>query len=84
MIHPYLQVPTEEHTYNLRRRGDQRPDYTHKYGFQETIIQYTLTQLSMKRGIKKFKQKGAKAVTAELEHLHRRYAFWPVRTDNLS
>ena len=38
----------------------------------------------MKRGIKKFKQKGEKAVIAELEQLHRRNAFWPVRTEKLS
>ena len=40
VIHPYLQVPTEEHTYNLRRR---RPDYINRYGFQATIIHYALT-----------------------------------------
>ena len=38
----------------------------------------------MKRGLKKFKKKGEKAVTAELEQLHRRDAFRPARTDNLT
>ena len=38
----------------------------------------------MKRRLKKFKQKFKKAVTAELEQLYRRDAFWPVRTENLS
>ena len=38
----------------------------------------------MKRGLNKFKQKGEKAVTAELEQIHRRDAFRPVRTENLS
>ena len=28
VIHPALQVPTVEHTYNLRRRKHPRPDYT--------------------------------------------------------
>ena len=52
VIHPALQVPTVEHTYNLRRRKHPRPDYTNRYIFQATIIHYSLTQLSMKRGIK--------------------------------
>ena len=33
VIHPDLQVPTVEHTYNLRRRKNPRPDYTSTYGF---------------------------------------------------
>ena len=57
VIHPDLQVPTVEHTYNLRRRRNPRPDYTNRYGFQVTIIHCALTQLSMNRGIKKFKRK---------------------------
>ena len=31
VIHPDLQVPTVEHTYNLRRRRNLRPDYTKIY-----------------------------------------------------
>ena len=84
MIRLDLQVPTEEHTHNLRRIGNRQPDYTHIYGSQATIIHYALTQLSMKRGLNKFKQTGEKAVTSELEQLHRRDEFWPVRTENLS
>ena len=38
----------------------------------------------MKRGLKKFKQKGETAVTAELEQLHRRDAFQPIRAENLT
>ena len=38
----------------------------------------------MKRGLKKFEQKGKKVVTAELEQLHRRDAFRPVITENLT
>ena len=38
----------------------------------------------MNRGLKTFKKKGEKAVTAELEQLHRRDVFWPVITENLS
>ena len=38
VIHPYFQVPTVEHTYNLRGRNNPRPDYTNRYGFQSTII----------------------------------------------
>ena len=48
------------------------------------IIHCALTQLSMKRGINKFKQKGKNVVTVELEQLHRRDAFQLVRTENLS
>ena len=40
--------------------------------------------MSMKRGINKFKQEGEKAVTAELEQLHKRVTFCPARTYNLS
>ena len=84
MIHPSLQVTTVVHTYNLRRRKHPRPDYTNRYGFQATIIHCALTQLSMKRGLKKFKKKVETAVTAELEQLHRRDAFRPFRTENLT
>ena len=38
----------------------------------------------MKRGLREFKQKGVKAVTVELENLHRRDAFLTVRTENLT
>ena len=31
VIYPDLQVPTVEHTYNLRRRRNLRPDYTKIY-----------------------------------------------------
>ena len=72
-----------EHTYNLRQIRNPRPDYTNRYVFQATIIDCALTKLSMKRGLKKFKQKGEKAVTAELEQIHRRETFQPVRTENL-
>ena len=67
VIHPDLQVPTVEHTYNLRRRRNPRPDYTNRYGFQATIIHCALTQLSMKHGLNQFNKKGEKVVTAELE-----------------
>ena len=76
-------MPTVEHTYNLRQRKHPRPDYTNRYGFQATIIHCALTELSMKRGLKKFKKKGETTVTAELEQLHRRDAFRPVRTKNI-
>ena len=75
VIHIDLQVPTVEHTYNFRRIRNPRPEYTIRYGFQDTIIRCALTQLSMKRGLKKFKQKGKKAATVELEQLHRRNEF---------
>ena len=81
MIHADLQVPTVEKTYNLRRIRNPRPEYTNRYGFQATIIHCDLTQLSMKRGLKKFKKKGENAVTVEMEQLHRRDAFQPVRTE---
>ena len=67
VIYPDFQVPTEEHTYNLRRRGNGWPYYTHRNGFQATIIHYALTHLPMKRRLNKFKQKVKKEVTAELE-----------------
>ena len=67
VMHPYLQVPTVEQTYNLRQRRNPRTDYTKRYGYQAMIIHCALTKLSMKRGLNKFKQKGEKAVTAKLE-----------------
>ena len=84
MIHPALHVPTVEQTYNSRQRKHPWPDYTNRYGFQATIIHCALTQLLIKRGIKKFKEKGENAVTAELKQLDRRHAFQPVRTENLT
>ena len=58
VIHPDLQVPTVEHTYNLQRRRNLRPYYTNKYGFHARIIHCALVQMSMKRGLNKFKEKG--------------------------
>ena len=55
VIHPASQVPTVEHTYNLRQRKHTRPYCTNRYGLQATIIRCALTQLSMKRGLNKFK-----------------------------
>ena len=43
VIYPYLQVPTVEHTYNLRRRRNPWPEYTNRYVFQSTIIHLALT-----------------------------------------
>ena len=60
VINPDLQVPTVEQTYNLRQRRNPRPDYTNRYGLQATIINFSLKKMSMKRGLKKFKQKGKK------------------------
>ena len=79
-----LDVPTMEHTDNLRRRSNPRPDYTNIYGSQATIIHCALTQLSMKRGINKLNKKGGELVTAEIEQLHKRDEFQPVRTENLT
>ena len=64
-----------EHTYNLRRRRNVRPDYTNRYGVEATIIHCAVTQMSMKRGLKKFKKNGKKAVTEELEQIDTRDAF---------
>ena len=66
------------------RGGDRPSDYTHRYGFQATIIHCALTQLSMKGGLKKSKQKDEKAATAELEQLHKRDVFWTASTYDLS
>ena len=48
VIHPALQVPTVEHTYNLRQRKHLCPECTNRYIFQATIIHCAHTQLSMK------------------------------------
>ena len=58
VIHPETQVPTTENEYNLQQQGNLHPDYSHHYGFQSTIIHCALTELSMKCGLKKFKQAG--------------------------
>ena len=68
----------------MRRRRNPQPDYTNRYGLQATIIHCSLKQLPMERELKKFKQKCDIAVTAELEQLHRRDAFRPVRIENLT
>ena len=57
VIHPDLHVSTVEHTYNLWRRKHPCPGYKNRYGFQATIVHCALTQLSMKRGLNKFKKK---------------------------
>ena len=64
VIHPDLQVPTVQYTYNLRRRINLPLEYTNRYGFQAKIIHWDLTKLPMKHGLNKFKPKGEKAVNA--------------------
>ena len=79
VILPDTQVPTAENVYNLQRRGNQQPDYSHRYGFQATIVHCVIIQLSMKRVLKKFKQAVKNAVASKLTQLHKRNAFRPVR-----
>ena len=45
VIHPDLQVPIVEHTYNLRQIRNPRPEYTNRYVLQATISHCALTQL---------------------------------------
>ena len=56
LIHPALQVPTVEQTYNLQQRKYLRPECTNIYGFQATIINCALTKLLINRGLKKFEK----------------------------
>ena len=45
VIHPDLQVPTVEHTYNLWQRRNPHMDYTNRYEFKSTIIHCAITQV---------------------------------------
>ena len=48
------------------------------------VSHYVMTQLSMKAGLKRWKQKGESAITQELEQLHFRDTFKPVSREGLS
>jgi hypothetical protein len=65
-------------TYNLiHPEAHMDPQYT-------LISHHIMTQLSMKAGMKRFKDRGEKAITTELQQLHFRDTFEPVDSKHLS
>ena len=48
------------------------------------VVHYTMTQLSMKAGIKRWENKGKQAVSKELSQLHMRDTFRPINSKTLS
>ena len=68
--------PMQQSRYNPR--NNRTRDYRYRHQHQATIIHYALTQLSLRRGLQKHKQKGERAVVKELKQLHRRRTFRPM------
>ena len=59
------------------------PDY-HLSNHYALVSHYVMTQLSMKAGLKRWKEKGVKAITSELEQLHFRDTFEPMHPEQLN
>jgi hypothetical protein len=51
---------------------------------EEAVLGFGLTQVSMKRGLKMFGERGEAAVEAELQQLHERKVMMPVAAETLS
>jgi hypothetical protein len=63
----------------------QRPRKARQYShLHATIMHHVMTQYSLKKGLKKFKEVGEEAVSKELLQLHMRDTFKPQDTEELS
>jgi hypothetical protein len=62
-----------------------RPRKPREYGHRlVNIVHHTITQYSLKRGLKKFKEKGEAAVSNDRMQLHMKYTFTPQDATKLS
>jgi hypothetical protein len=72
-------TPLVQSTYGLRPKRAR--DYSHLHA---NIVHHAMTQYSLNRGLRKFREKGEKAVEKELGQLHTKETFSPVQVGDLS
>jgi hypothetical protein len=79
VYHPDTMTPSVQSTYGLRPRRAQ--DYSHLHA---NIVNHTMTQYSINKGMRKFKVKVEQDVEKELEQLHLKETFAPVEVRDLT
>jgi hypothetical protein len=79
VYHPNTMTPSVQRTYGLRPRKPR--DYSHIHAM---VIHHATTQYSAKSGLRKFKEKGEKAVSQELLQLHTINTFAPQDSTKLT
>jgi hypothetical protein len=79
VYHPDTMTPSVQRTYGLRPRKPR--DFSHRHAM---VIHHAMTQYSVKSGLRKFKEKGEKAVSQELLQLHMRNTFAPQYSTKLT
>jgi hypothetical protein len=79
VYHPITMMPSVQSVCGLRPRRVR--DYSHRHAF---IVHHTMTQYSLKRVLKKFKDKGEEAASKELEQLHLKQTFTPQDAKDLT
>jgi hypothetical protein len=70
--HPDLMTPSIQRIHGLRPSKPR--DYSH---LDANIVHHAMTQYSLKKGLKKFKEKGETAISKELLQLHMKDTFTP-------
>jgi hypothetical protein len=79
VYHPDTMSPSVQSTYGLRPKRAR--DYIHLHA---NIVHHAMNQYSLNRGLRKFREKGEKAVEKELGQLHMKETFSPVQVKYLS
>ena len=75
-------IPSTQTVYRMDclRRNHKR---YYSYSFS-AVMHHAMTQVSLKRGLNKFKEKGEKAISKDLIQLHMNSTFQPLTTGDLS
>jgi hypothetical protein len=74
VYHPDTMTPAVHSTYGIRPKRAR--DYSHLHA---NVVHHAMTQSSLNRGLRKFREKGEKAVEKELGQLHMKETFSPVQ-----
>jgi hypothetical protein len=81
VYHPDNMTPSIKQTFGLMPKLTR--DYSHMFS-HATIMHHTMTQYSLKKGLRKFQKVVESAVSKELKQLHMRYTFTPQDSGKLS
>jgi hypothetical protein len=79
VYHPDTMAPSVQSTYGLRPKRAR--DYIHLHA---NVVHHAMTQYSLNKGLRKFREKGEKTVEKELGQLHMKETFSPVQVKDLS
>ena len=77
---PHILTPSQQRVMGMKTRG-KKLSYSHRYAM---VTDHVLTHYSVKAGIKKFGDAGSIAVSDELQQLHTKDTFTPVKATTLS